>query len=69
MSESPRVRVLLADDHAVVRAGIRDFLESAEDIQIVAEAENGLQPSRPSKPTGPMSLYWTSRCLRRAALR
>jgi len=43
MSESPRVRVLLADDHAVVRAGIRDFLESAEDIQIVAEAENGLQ--------------------------
>lgn len=35
--------MLLADDHAVVRAGIRDFLESAEDIQIVAEAENGLQ--------------------------
>ncbi len=43
MSERPRIRVLLADDHAVVRAGIRDFLESAEDIQIVAEAENGLQ--------------------------
>jgi len=35
-------RVLLADDHAVVRAGIRQFLEKADDIQIVAEAEDGL---------------------------
>jgi len=35
------IRVLLADDHAVVRAGIRQFLERAEDIQIVAEADDG----------------------------
>ena len=35
------IRVLLADDHAVVRAGIRQFLEQAEDIQIVAEADDG----------------------------
>ena len=35
------IRVLLADDHAVVRAGIRQFLETAPDIQVVAEAENG----------------------------
>lgn len=35
------IRVLLADDHAVVRAGIRQFLEQASDLLIVAEAEDG----------------------------
>jgi DNA-binding NarL/FixJ family response regulator len=35
------IRVLLADDHAVVRAGIRQFLEKADDIQVVAEADDG----------------------------
>lgn len=38
---SDPIRVLLADDHAVVRAGIRQFLEQAEDITIVAEADDG----------------------------
>lgn len=42
MSEQT-IRVLLADDHAVVRAGIRQFLEHAGDINVVAEAEDGLQ--------------------------
>ncbi len=35
------IRVLLADDHAVVRAGIRQFLEQADDIVVVAEADDG----------------------------
>lgn len=35
------IRVLLADDHAVVRAGIRQFLEQATDIQVIAEADDG----------------------------
>jgi DNA-binding NarL/FixJ family response regulator len=35
------IRVLLADDHAIVRAGIRQFLERAGDIEIVAEADDG----------------------------
>ena len=37
------IRTLIADDHTVVRAGIRQFLESASDIEVVAEAENGEQ--------------------------
>ena len=42
MSENPNlIRVILADDHAVVRQGIRQFLESAPDIRIVAEAKDG----------------------------
>ncbi len=35
------IRVLLADDHAVVRAGIRQFLEQADDIIVIAEADDG----------------------------
>src|SRR5512137_1348398 len=35
------IRVLLADDHAIVRAGIRQYLEHAGDIQVVAEADDG----------------------------
>ncbi|MCZ7574313.1 MAG: response regulator transcription factor [Ardenticatenaceae bacterium] len=35
------IRVVLADDHAVVRQGIRDFLEEAGDIEVVAEASDG----------------------------
>lgn len=36
-----RVSVLLIDDHRVVRQGLRDFLESQDDIEIVGEAANG----------------------------
>ncbi len=35
------IRVLLADDHALVRAGIRQFLEHAKDLQVIAEADDG----------------------------
>lgn len=40
-SATSLIRVVLADDHSVVRAGIRLFLERAGDIQVVAEAEDG----------------------------
>ena len=40
------IRVLLADDHAVVRAGIRQILEQPEDICIVAEAGDGEEALR-----------------------
>lgn len=36
-----RVSVLLIDDHRVVRQGLRDFLESQDDIDIVGEAASG----------------------------
>jgi DNA-binding NarL/FixJ family response regulator len=38
---SSQIRVLLADDHAVVRAGICQFLEQADDIKVIAEAGDG----------------------------
>lgn len=36
-----RIRVLLVDDHAVVRSGLRFYLSSLDDIDLVGEAENG----------------------------
>jgi len=35
------MKILVVDDHAVVRAGIRQILSNAADIEIVAEAETG----------------------------
>jgi DNA-binding NarL/FixJ family response regulator len=40
---SQPIRVVLADDHAVVRKGIREFLEAEEDIAVVAEAGDGAE--------------------------
>ena len=36
-----KVRVLLADDHTLVRAGIRSLLETLEEVEVVAEAGEG----------------------------
>jgi len=38
-----KIRTLIADDHIIVRAGIRQFLNSAPDIEVVAEVEDGEQ--------------------------
>jgi DNA-binding NarL/FixJ family response regulator len=40
--DGPRIRVLLVDDHGVVRRGLRGYLELLDDIDVVGEAENGL---------------------------
>ena len=37
------IRIILADDHAVVRRGIREFLETDERLRVVAEAGSGDQ--------------------------
>ena len=43
-SHSPnRITVLLADDHAIVREGIRALLKSEADIEVIGEAESGRQ--------------------------
>ncbi len=37
------IRVMIADDHNLVRQGIRALLERAEDLQVVAEAADGFE--------------------------
>jgi DNA-binding NarL/FixJ family response regulator len=40
------LRILLADDHGVVRKGLRYVLESEADLQVVGEAADGLEAAR-----------------------
>ena len=43
-SAQPRtVRILLADDHALVRGGVRMLLEDQPDFEVVGEAEDGIE--------------------------
>ena len=42
----PKIRVLLVDDHAVVRQGLRLFIEMQPDMEVVGEGANGLDAVR-----------------------
>ena len=41
MTELKNIRVLLVDDHAVVRSGLADFLFAYDDLELVGEASSG----------------------------
>src|SRR5437867_11874634 len=38
-----KIRVLLADDHAIVREGVRMMLNKETDVEVVGEAQDGAQ--------------------------
>src|SRR5947207_10690225 len=48
-----KITVLLADDHTVVRQGLRALLEAEEDMNVVGEAENGRQAVQMAKRLQP----------------
>src|SRR6267154_838627 len=48
-----KITVLLADDHTVVRQGLRSLLAAEPDIEIVGEAENGRQAVQMAKNLTP----------------
>jgi NarL family two-component system response regulator LiaR len=43
MDTSQTIRVMLVDDHNVVRTGLATFLRSYDDLELVGEAKNGLE--------------------------
>lgn len=47
------IKVLIADDHAIVRNGLRRMLEEQEDIQIVGEAGDGHETIQKVRETAP----------------
>ncbi|MDB5013437.1 MAG: LuxR family transcriptional regulator, partial [Daejeonella sp.] len=38
-----KIKIVLAEDHLIVRNGFKSLLQQEEDIQVVGEAENGDQ--------------------------
>ncbi len=42
MEQTEIIKVLIVDDHQVVRQGLRTFLELHEDIRVIGEADNGI---------------------------
>ncbi len=48
-----KIRLLLADDHAVLRAGLKALLNAQPDMQVVAEASDGEEAVRKSYETAP----------------
>jgi two-component system response regulator NreC len=49
----PRIRVLIADDHAVLRAGLRMLLGAQSDLEVVGEAADGPETVRRTRATKP----------------
>ncbi len=53
MHEENKITVLLADDHTVIREGLKMMLEAAGDIKVVGEAENGEEAVQLTKRLSP----------------
>ena len=51
--EREMIRVVVADDHALVRGGFRMILEAQSDIEVVGEAANGLDAVALARSQGP----------------
>ena len=47
------IKVLLADDHSIVRAGLRRIVEESGDMQVVAEADDGREAIELVKKSDP----------------
>lgn len=47
------IKVLLADDHSIVRAGLRRIVEDCEDMEVVAEAADGREAIRQAHKKSP----------------
>jgi NarL family two-component system response regulator LiaR len=53
MAEQERIRVLIVDDHQVVRRGLRTFLELQDDIEVAGEAGDGQAGVEEAERLGP----------------
>ena len=58
MTDKTTIRVFIADDHAIVREGLKQILAEQRDIVVAGEAENGLDAIKLFRK----SRCWISRC-------
>ena len=45
------IKVLVADDHALIRKGLKQLLDDTDDMRVIGEAENGMQAIRMAEET------------------
>lgn len=57
------VNILLADDHRMVREGLKQLLETDSEINVVAEAGDGYECLNLTNKTKPDMFYWILICL------
>jgi two-component system, NarL family, response regulator NreC len=53
MVKNSQIRVLIADDHAILRSGLRMLIDSQSDMKVVAEAKNGDEAIESARETTP----------------
>jgi two-component system, NarL family, response regulator NreC len=53
MVKSSKIRVLIADDHAILRSGLKMLIDAQTDMTVVAEAQNGNQAIQLAKEMSP----------------
>ena len=56
------IRVLIADDHGIVRSGLSMLIDRQTDMQVAAEAEDGIEAVERALPTAPTWRCSTCRC-------
>ena len=52
MTVTKAIKVFIADDHAIVREGLKQILADTKDIIVAGEAENGLDAIRSTRKSG-----------------
>ena len=52
-TESRRIRVLLADDHSIIREGLQVMLERSEEFEVVGQARNGVEAVKAASKLSP----------------
>jgi two-component system, NarL family, response regulator NreC len=53
MAKDPKIRIMIADDHAILRAGLRMLINAQPDMTVVAEVQNGQQAIEVAKEVKP----------------
>ena len=56
------MRILIADDHGIVRGGLKLLIDRQPDMEVVAEAEDGVEAFEQALASGPTCACSTSRC-------
>ena len=52
-TESRRIRVLLADDHAITREGLQSILDRSEEFEVVGQARDGVEAVKAASELSP----------------